>query len=596
MIDLLNRTTKLRWRRRFRRGRRQVEDLGVQAEEQLEQLFFRRLSRLAFVRRFVIGWSLLLVLLIGGTVYQMTSLAQYYETLRPVPGGIYTEGIIGSFTNVNPIYATGSVDSAVSRLVFASLLKYDQSNQLVGDLAERWSADERGTTYTVTLRPGLQWQDGRPLTASDVVFTYQLMQNPDAKSPFLGSWQGVKISAPNPRTVVFVLPNTLVSFPHSLTTGIVPQHVLSGITASRMRSITFNTSTPVGAGPFKWEAIEVHGDTPESRQEQIALSPNPYYYAGKPKLQQFKVRSFLDEKRLLTSLQHKELTAASGLDSLPEDLANNTAYHQFEVPLTGEVGVFFKTSQAPLNDVKVRQALVQAVDQSAIIRDLGYPVIPVHGPFLTSQFAYDKNLTQLGYNLTQANKLLDEAGWRRGKDGVRFKDGRPLSFQLYSQSTSEYSYLTQKLQSYWAKAGVNASVLLQSDTDLQDSISKHNYDALVYGISIGSDPDVFAYWHGSQADALSANPLNFSGYKSATADKALEAGRTRADPALRIVKYRPFLETWRTDAPALMLYQPRYLYVTNHQVNGLAPTVMNDPTQRYADVQNWMIRQARVAN
>ena len=138
---MINRSTKLRWRRRFRRRKHQVEDLGVQAEEQIERHFFKRLSRLAQVRRFVAGWILLVVLVIAAVGFQTTALGNYYQTKQPVAGGTFNEGILGSFTNANPLYATGPVDSAVSKLIFSSLFTYDETNNLVGDLAQKWEVD-----------------------------------------------------------------------------------------------------------------------------------------------------------------------------------------------------------------------------------------------------------------------------------------------------------------------------------------------------------------------------------------------------------------------------------------------------------------------
>ena len=178
---MIDRTTKLRWRRTLRRGRRQVEDIGLQAEDHIERHFFRRVSRLVEVRRFVVSWILLVLFLIGGVVFQVRSMANYYTALGPVPGGNFTEGVVGSFTDANPLYASGQVDSSVSKLLFASLLKIGQNGNLVGDLAYKWTVDARGVQYTLYLRDKLTWHDGKPLTAEDVVFTYQTIQNADAK-------------------------------------------------------------------------------------------------------------------------------------------------------------------------------------------------------------------------------------------------------------------------------------------------------------------------------------------------------------------------------------------------------------------------------
>ncbi len=589
---MIDRTTRLRWRRRFRRSKNQVEDLGVQAEEQIERHFFKRLSRLADVRRFVLTWIVLAVLLLGATVYQFSDLSKYYQTPAPVAGGTYTEGILGAFTNANPIYATGAVDSAVSRLVFAGLFKYDAQNKLVGDLAEKWEVDAAETTYTVTLKRNILWQDNKPLKARDVVFTYKTIQNPDAKSPLFSSWQGINIQAKDDYTVVFTLPSILSAFPYSLTTGIIPEHLLATVPPAQMRGMQFNTA-PVGAGPFSWDRVEVSHNT-DMPGGRIGLNPNQYYYQGKPALSHYVIQYFADETTMIHSFENHELTAMSGVEALPDTFKADVSIDQYNVPLTAQIMVFFRNSQEILKDVKVRQALVQATDQQSLLADLGFPAIASKEPFLQNHPGYNPAITQLAFNRDKAAALLSEAGWVPGADGIRMKDGKPLTFNLYSQSSSEYAYVTQRLQQDWQKIGVKLEVLLQPDSELQNSVTYHSYDALLYGISLGPDPDIYAYWGSSQADERATNRVNFSEYRSAAADSALQAGRTRADPALRAVKYKPFLEAWRNDAPALALYQPRYLYVTRDTVYGLELNTLNVPADRYGNVSHWMIHTEKV--
>lgn len=590
---MIDRATKLRWRRRVKRSRRQVEDIGVQTEENLERHFFRRIARLYEVRRFLLSWLILIFVLITGVVLQTRSLGGYYQTLKPVPGGTYTEGILGAFTNANPIYASGGVDGTVSRLIFSGLMKYDNKNQLIGDLAERWESNEEGSRYTVYLKDNLKWHDGQPLTAADVIFTYQVIQNPDSKSPLSPSWRGIVLEQIDERTVAFTLPNTLSSFPYALTNGIIPKHLLEDLPVSQLRSARFNTVGPVGSGPFKWDAIEVTGLTAETRQEKIGLVPNPLYHGEVVKLQQFIVVSYRDEQKLLESFQNNEVNAAVGLDSVPDTLAEQPNVKIHSIPLTGQVVVFFKTSSPLFQDVKIRQALVQAIDTKKITAGLSHDVIAANSPLLISHVGYDKNLTQLPTNIDAANELLNNNGWVAGPDGIRMKGDQELTFRLTVLNTSEYAYVTQTLQQQWRAIGVRVEVTLETDRDLQATVAEHNYDALLYGISLGVDPDVFAYWHSSQADPRAATRLNLSEYKSAASDRALEAGRTRLDNDLRAAKYRPFLEAWRNDAPALVLYQPRFLYLTRGEVFGFSAHVLNNATERLNNVENWMIREVK---
>jgi peptide/nickel transport system substrate-binding protein len=582
--------------RRYQKGQRQVEGLGSQAEEQIDRHLLRRFERLAPVRRFVIGWLALVLLLTGGLVVQNLVLSGYYQSLKPVPGGIYNEGVQGRFTNASPLYATSEADTSVSRLIFAGLLTPDASGRLTGDLASGYSVDNHGTTYTVRLRPHLTWQDGQPLTSKDVVFTYKTIQNPDTKSPLQNSWQGVEVTAPDNRTVVFKLPDALASFPYNLTTGIVPEHLLAHIPPSDLRSADFNTVQPVGAGPFAWQAIQVTGDgDPKNSQERIGLTPFVHYHAGKPDLQKFVVQVFASQQQMIAAFKNKQLTAVGGLDAVPPELKNDKGVEQHNMPLRAATMVFFKTSSGVLADQKVRQALVRATNVPHIIKQLGYPAREVKEPLLQGQLGYDPSLAQPDFNLKDAQKLLDEGGWKM-TNGVRSKDGQELAFTLVAADTPENRMVTQNLKSQWAAAGVRLNVRLLGSDDFQNALTYHSYDAILNGIAIGVDPDVFVYWDSSQADIRSSQRLNLSEYKNTTADTALEAGRTRLDPALRVIKYKPFLQAWRDDAPAVGLYQPRFLYLTNGPVAGLTQKPISSPTDRFVNVQDWKIREAKVTN
>lgn len=592
-----NRLLKPRFGRRFKQRQEQAQDLSGQAERSFERYFFKRLERLKPVRRFVIGWTALTLLSVIGVLFQTYYLSNYYQTLRAVPGGIYREGVLGTFNTANPLYAAGDVDSTVSHLLFSGLFKHDQRNALVGDLASSYQINPSGTVYTVRLKPNLRWHDNQPLTSADVQFTYQAIQNPDARSTMRSSWQGVVVTAPNPNTVVFTLPGPLASFPNNMINGIIPKHLLSRLSATEFRTADFNTINPVGSGPFKWQGIQVSGSDPSNAQEQLAFLPFAGYVAGKPKLDRLVVHAYADQRRLKKDFQSGALTGASGLSAVPENLirrGSTVQVHNFL--LTAGTYAFFKTSQPILASQKVRQALVQAADPAAIIKELPYATRPVRGPLLIRQFANDASLEQPKHDLSAAQAALDADGWLVGPDGLRSKGKQKLSFNLVASDTPEYRQVSQDLQRQWRNIGVDLKVRLQTQQNFQNTLAYHDYDVILYNISIGTDPDVFVYWDSSQADIRSSNRLNLAEYKSPVADAALESGRTRLDPALRTVKYRPFLQAWQQDSPALGLYQPRVLYLTNGAVDGLTAQTVNGATDRFNNVQNWMIRQAKVTN
>jgi peptide/nickel transport system substrate-binding protein len=584
--------TKKKFAKRFRRQRSTALTLSQQADQKIESLLIRRFDRLASVKRFVFLWiSLLLIMMLAG-IYQVRSLSTYYQSLQPVAGGLYTEGLIGNFTNANPIYAAGAADTAISRLVFSGLFKYDTSNKLVGDLAKDYSLNDTQTKYTVHLKPNLVWHDGQPITADDVVFTYHTIQNLEAQSPLYSSWQSIKVSKQDYRTVIFELPNAFSGFPYSLVNGIVPMHLLKDTPAEQLRSSPFNTN-PVGSGPFEWKFIEVIGNNPAEREQRVSLSAFDRYNGGKPKLDGFNVITFNDDDHMVRAFNAKQISAMSGLDNLPDDLKNK-GLQIYNTPLTTSVMVFFNNSRPVVNDVAVRKALIEATDRSQLSSLFDEPVRLVDSPLLKGQLGYDSTLTEPKLDLADANKTLDAAGWKMGTDNTRSKNGQPLVFLLSAQNTPNYTKTAEFLQKQWAKIGAKVQVSYFSQDDLQTSVvGNHDYDALLYGISIGVDPDVFAYWDSSQASLTSQGHLNLSEYKSAAADQAVEAGRTRSDPAVRTVKYKAFLTQWVKDLPAEGLYQLNYLYISRGPVFNFERKSANNASDRYYNVNNWMVRQKR---
>lgn len=581
---------KLKWRRRLRKGKKQVASAGSETDIKFERYFIRRLERLTAVRRFVFSWVTLLVLILIGLVVQHRQLQPYYQEVAAVSGGTYREGILGTFSGLNPMYASGPVDGAVSKLVFSGLYTYDQFNQLQPDLAVDVELDESELEYTVRLRDDVYWHDGERFDADDVIFTYETISNPDARSPLFSGWRDIEVDAVDKFTVTFTLPNPFAPFLYTLDNGIVPEHILADVPPSQLRSHIFNTIEPIGTGPFELEAVEVVGLTQEAREERIALGSYESYHRGQPELDTFVIRTYRSRERLVESFAARDVHAISGLDSIDEELFEDLDYTSYVVPLTGQIGVFFKTSQLVFSERDVRRALVASIDAGQVLAKLEGPVVPVRSPLLPIHSGYDENTTQQAYDPELAVELLEKQKWKQNADGIWEKDGEELAFRVAALNNTDSRAVMQELQDQWHTVGVKVDVAFQDEEDLQATISGHEYTALLHGISLGPDADVFAFWHSSQADILAENRLNLSDYASEVADEALESGRTRLDEALRDAKYQSFVEEWIADVPALLLYQPRYMYVAQYEVDGFYPIVLNSGTDRMYSAHEWKIR------
>ncbi len=591
---MINRHSRQNMRRRIRAHKRQFSDIGGNANKQLDRHIFRRWHNLKDARRFIVVWVLLIVVLIMGIVVQTRVLGKYYLEPTAISGGVVSEGMVGTFSNANPIFASSTIDSSVSRLVFAGLLTYDEKNKLTGDLAASWETDSKGLVYTVRLKPNLTWQDGAPLTADDVVFTFKTIQNPDAKSPLQSSWTNIKIDKVSNSVVQFTLPNAYSPFLYSLTTGIVPKHLLKDIPIDQLRSAAFNNVHPIGAGPFKWQSITSTGEKKKQDQSQtIQLVGFNDFNKGIPKLEGITISTYPNDQDLLAALKTRKIMDAVGVSySQGANLKGDTL---MAYPETASTMLFLKNSSPILTDANVRRAIVSGTNVPELIKALDHPAIPVNEPLLKTQIGYDAKLSQRNFNQEEAKKLLDNAGWTlpAGKT-IREKEGKQLTLKLVSENNPEYSMLTTALQKQWKQIGVKAEVSLQPPESIAQSyILAHNYDVLLYGINMGPDPDAYSYWHSSQADVRSQGRLNLSEYKSSVADSALESGRSRLDTKLRAIKYKAFLEAWRSDAPAIGIYQPNYYVLTNQQTYGMVEKTINSAADRYNNAADWMINTER---
>ena len=398
----------------------------------------------------------------------------------------------------------------------------------------------------------------------------------------------MQVTAPDALTVVFELPNSFSSFNYSLTNGIVPEHILSELDAEDLRSSPFNTVQPVGTGPFTLQTLEVIGNDIDTRQEQLAFDVNEEYFGTKPLINGIVMQTYRTEDSMLSDFRDNSIQSMIGLNTIPDSIVDDEDVDTMSIPLTSSVMVFLNTSNDILSDVAVRRALAYGTDTKSIRDGLGFRAIPSDSPFLRSQFAYDPAITQFDTNTDKAVEELEAAGWVLNEDGLREKDGVILELRLVSQSLSEYSVITQKLQEEWGQLGIKVDAILQPEEDIQaGAIARHEYDVLLYGISIGYDPDVYEYWHSSQAKS---GLLNLSEFSNSSADDALEGGRTRVDEALRTAKYKPFLEAWRSEVPAIALYQPRFLMIVQGTFDGFEMGQLSTASDRFWSVADWRIR------
>lgn len=538
--------------------------------------------QLALVRRFaLVWWGVVLVCLIG-SVWQVRQLGVMSAVLQPQKGGTYVEGVAGQIKTINPILPENSASNDATRLVFNGLTRFTTDGELAPDLAESWKISPDGKTYTFKLKQGVKWHDGIPFTAHDVAFTLVAIQNPDTRSPLATSWQGVSAEVIDDHTVNFKLTKPYTPFINATTVGVLPRHLLEGVEPRTMKVAKFNQE-PVGTGPFKYKSIDLENG-------ELTLEANSNYHRGRPLLDELVLRSYESLEKAEQALERRQVmgVAKVKLDEIDKVSGMGTVkLHEAGVP--DQVGVFFNTGRGVTGDKTVRAALVLATNKKQIVSDSlgGYGSV-LSDPISADELNLPGISRQAGYNPAAAGKALEDAGWLKGGDGIRSKDGTKLSVEIVTQSDTAYNDVAGQIVDQWRQVGVDASVKAVDASTLQQSyIRPRNYSALLYGINVGADPDVYAFWHSSQAKDPG---LNLSAYKSSVADSALESGRTVRDAQTRSAKYKAFTQAWVNDSPAVMLYAPSFVYGVSRNVYGIHIKRLVTPSDRFDEVENWSVR------
>lgn len=551
----------------------------------------KRWSNLWEVRRHIAIWVLAVGALVGATGLQFLWYQQGYRTSAYAVGGTYAEAVQGPLDTLNPIFAQSSAEEAVSELIFSRLLTYDATGNLNYDLAEDMQVSEDQKTYTVRIRPDAQWSDGLSVRARDVVFTVNLLKNPATRSTLQG-WDTVTVRAVDDRTVSFELPGVYAAFPHALRyLPILPEHLLRSVEPANLRESSFSTN-PTGSGPFAFRLLQ-DVDASDGR-EIVYLSHNDRYYGGKPKLDRMQLHVYADSDAIARALRTSEVNAASDLSVLTaQDLNAHRFIAEYE-PINSGVYALLNTASGVLSDTKVRQALQVGTDTAAIRDALGGVVPALHLPFIDGQLTGDVPGAP-AYNTSEAARLLDEAGWRL-EGQSRTKDGQPLTLNMVTTKNPDYEKVLEVLAAQWRALGVSITTSIVDPSDasqnvVQEVFQPRRYDVLLYRLTIGGDPDVYAYWHGSQA----AQGLNFSNYKNSISNDALESARARTEGDLRNAKYLTFARQWLSDVPAIGLYQATAQYVHTPSVHAIPQDdVLISEADRYDQVLYWTVGERMV--
>ena len=480
---------------------------------------------------------------------------------------IATDGFIDSF---NPFTSFYLLPTNTFRYMYENLVNNTaESAEVTEGLATEWDTDSEGKVWTYQIRPDMKWSDDEPLTAKDVAWTYNQMMEKDEMSVANGSLveNFDKVEAPDDQTVVITLKN-----PQSNNPGqeipVVPEHIWSKIDNPGEFK---NDEKSVGSGPFQLESYEAN--------KSVTLKSNPNFWRGEPGIDEIQYRYYTNsdaqvqavrsgEVDFITGLTPEQFKAIEGADGVETNVGNGRRFQGISINsgLADADDKEFGTGNEALKDKKVRQAIRAGIDidtlRDQVLQDYGQPATSFV-PTVYEKFALpEDNPVISGFNVEKAKKLLDDAGWEEGSDGIREKDGQKLELRFLTDADATVEQNTAKFLKPWMKdIGINLKNEASDVDTVSERTTKGDYDMYFSGWSLNPDPDFQLGINtcGSRPDADGNGGTTQDGYCNKDFDKLYQQQHTELDEKKRIDLVHEALALHYDDVASITLWYPNQL-------------------------------------
>lgn len=560
--------------------------------------------------------SIITITILASIAYMANNYYQTNSEVVAADGGTLIEGMLGKPAYINPILASNnSSDDDISRLIYSGLLKYNENLELIPDLAETYQLSEDNKTYTFTLKPEIYFHDEQPLTVDDVIYTYSLIQNLEYKSPLYSNFAGVQITRIDDRTVSFTLTDVYAPFEHFFTTGILPSHIWENVAPQNFPLAQHNIK-PIGSGPYKFDKLlkDANGNIITYK-----LSRFENYYGIKAHIENITLKFFVDIQPAIDALINGQINSLGNIPHQEMDYtANNDNIQTHRLDLPQYTALFFNPKKnTELANTSLRKALSLAINKDEIINNIfADNVTVIHGPILPGFPGYDENLPSTDYNLEEAKTLLTDNGWKYNDDDYLIKSDsstEDTEESTESESTEESTdeekapsgdltikvtvannedslSLANAIKDSWAELGVITELNIVDINTIKEIIKERDYDAILYGESLGADPDLFPFWHSTQVEYPG---LNLAQFTNKQADTLIEEARQSTDSLSRESKYSELQKLIIEEYPAVFLYEPKYIYALNTDVHNYNNTKLIRYADRWNDIYKLYIKTSK---
>ena len=490
-------------------------------------------------------------------------------------------------SSLNVMLNASAVNGDLSMFIYSYAVRYDDKAQPVPDAVveiptvANGDVSKDGLKLKYKLRRNIKWQDGQPLTCADLKFTWQAVMNPHNNVVTTDGYKDIRdIDCSDPYVAVVHMKKLYAPYLQQLwgvngNAAILPAHLLSKYNDDKgsLNSAPYN-SLPIGSGPFK--VIEWQ------RGQAVRMEANPYFYLGKPKLKEVVFKIMPDENTMITQLQTHEidlLARGTGLNwpRYMQISGSGSGLRAIRVDNYLFTHVDFNLERPLFQDRAVRLALAYATNRQEIVDKV------MHGSAVSSQtdqspklsWAYTSTFEHHSFDPAKAQQILDAAGWKRGPDGIRVKNGQRLSFDISCVTEGNYARQIETiLQRQWHEIGAEAIVknvpsALMFQNGATGTLQGGHYDTAVFSWSAAADPDDSAIYSG---DNFAPHGQNALFWNNAVATAAMNDALKTLDKNRRLHDYEVVQQQMAKDVPTIILFFWKEPYVYNTDLKGFSPS------------------------
>lgn len=550
-------------------------------------LYVKKLPNVIHLKNLVLFNTILATIAFVMFFQRFSAIRPYYEKAIPSFGGYYREGVIGDIEKINPLFSTNIAEAQASKLVFSGLTRTLPNNEVVPDLAESWRIEDGGNVYIFKLKNNLKWHDDKPLTVNDVLYTINLIQNPDTKTNQINVWKGVIVQTVSENEIKFTLNSPYSNFLNVASQPILPKHLLEEIEPKNIKVAEFNKN-PIGSGPYRFVRFDQSANDTE-----VLFESFDDFAIQKPYIRQIKLHTYDSFDSLYNGLIRKQI---DGITEIPFDKVDKinqiSNLATFKMYLPRYQMLAFNLKNETLADKNVRLAISKTINRDKIIQNvISGQGLSVFSPILPGQPGYDSKYRAQTIDAAGANDLLETAGWLKQADGKRLKGDKQLTTKLVIIDDEESIKTGELIRDQLKDIGINVEIVKTDLSNLQSNyIRPRNFDMILVGQGIGLSADLYSLWHSSQA----IDPgLNITGLSDPKVDKLLEQSRRTSDEVQKSVKLRQAQEALLEQAPAVFLYNPIYTFALSKNVKGYSEGRLNDSIDHMNSIYLWYTKVKR---